>query len=78
MSSSRLPGKVMLPLTGKPLILRMYERVVLSKFSGKIVIAITDEMIDDELLKVCTQNIIETFRGNSFDLLDRHYKTAKK
>lgn len=78
MSSSRLPGKVMLPLTGKPLILRMYERVALSKFSGKIVIAITDEMIDDELLKVCTQNIIETFRGNSFDLLDRHYKTAKK
>jgi len=76
--SSRLPGKVMLPLEGKALILRMYERVALSKFSGKIVVAITDDFSDDELFQLLKQNNIETYRGNSTDLLDRHYQAAKK
>ena len=78
MGSSRLPGKVVLPLAGKPLILRLYERISLSKYAGKIVVAITDEQTDDELFKLCKQNNIETLRGNSLDLLDRHYQTAKK
>lgn len=78
MGSSRLPGKVLLPLAGKPLILRMYERVALSKLAGKIVMAITDEQLDNELFKLFKQNNIETFRGNSLDLLDRHYQAAKK
>jgi len=78
MGSSRLPGKVLLPLAGRPLILRMYERIALSKLAGKIVMAITDEQKDNELSKICKQNNIETFRGSSLDLLDRHYQTAKK
>ena len=78
MGSSRLPGKVLLPLAGKPLILRMYERVALSKLAGKIVVAITDEHLDDELFKLCKKNNIEIFRGSSIDLLDRHYQAAKK
>ena len=76
--SSRLAGKVLLPLAGKPLILRMYERVELSKLAGKIVVAITEEHSDDELFKICKQNKIDTFRGNPLDLLDRHYQAAKK
>jgi spore coat polysaccharide biosynthesis protein SpsF len=78
MGSSRLPGKVLLPLAGNPLILRMYERVSNAKYSGIIVVAITEENLDDELFKLCKQNNIETYRGNSLDLLDRHYQTAKK
>ena len=41
MGSTRLPGKVFLPLADKPLLLRMYERVSFSKFKGEVVIAIT-------------------------------------
>ena len=78
MGSTRLPGKVMLPLSGAPLILRMYERVSFSKAAGRIVVAITDDNADDKLYKYLLQNDIETFRGNSLDLLDRHYQTAKK
>lgn len=78
MGSSRLPGKVMLPLAGKPLILRMYERVSYSKFAGEIVIAATEDSSDNDLVKLCQQNKINVFRGHSLDLLDRHYKTAKK
>ena len=77
MGSSRLPGKVILPLAGEPLILRMHERVMNSKYVGQIVVAITAEQADDELFKLCKQNNIEVYRGNSLDLLDRHFQAAK-
>ncbi len=77
MGSSRLPGKVMFPLSHKPLILRMFERVAFSNYAGKIVIAVTDHHEDNELFKLCKQNNIEVYRGNSLDLLDRHFQVAK-
>lgn len=77
MDSSRLPEKVMLPLAGKPLILRMYERVAFSEYVGRIVIALTEDQADDELFKLCKQNNIEIYRGNTLDLLDRHIQVAK-
>ena len=77
MGSSRLPGKVILPLAGEPLILRMHERVLNSKYAGQIVVAITKEEVDDKLFKLCMQNNINVYRGNTFDLLDRHFQIAK-
>ena len=76
--SSRLPGKVILPLAGKPLLLRLYERVALSKYAGEIVIAITEDESDNELAVLCQNNYLNFFRGSTIDLLDRHFKTAKK
>ncbi|MEJ2504999.1 MAG: glycosyltransferase family protein [Ignavibacteriaceae bacterium] len=76
MGSTRLPNKVMMPLAGEPLLLRMYERVVASRLAGIIVIAVTEEKIDDPIEKSCKVNKIEYFRGHSTDLLDRHYKCA--
>ncbi|HEY6626151.1 MAG TPA: glycosyltransferase family protein [Ignavibacteriaceae bacterium] len=78
MGSTRLPGKVLLPLADKPLILRMYKRVAFSKYAGEIVIAITKDESDNQLFKLCKQNNINVFRGHSLDLLDRHYKAAKE
>ncbi len=78
MGSSRLPGKVLLPLADKPLLLRMYERVASANYSGEIVVAVTEDEIDNQLIKLCSRNKIQTFRGSSFDLLDRHYKAARK
>lgn len=77
MGSTRLPGKIFLPLADKPLILRMYERVKFSRYAGEIVIAITDDEADNHLFNLCKQNNLNVFRGNSIDLLDRHYKAAK-
>ncbi|MBE0573113.1 MAG: glycosyltransferase family protein [Ignavibacteriaceae bacterium] len=74
--STRLPGKVMLPLADKPLILRMYERVAFSKLAGEIVIAITDDESDNQLFNLCKKSKLNVFRGHSLDLLDRHYKAA--
>jgi spore coat polysaccharide biosynthesis protein SpsF len=78
MGSTRLPGKILLPLAGKSLLLRMYERVSLAKSAGEIVVALTNEELDDQLALLCQKNNIKIFRGSSFDLLDRHYKASKE
>jgi spore coat polysaccharide biosynthesis protein SpsF len=75
--SSRLPKKILLPLAGKPLLFRMYERVATSYLKGTIVIATTTDKSDDVVADICNQYSINCFRGHVIDLLDRHYKAAK-
>ncbi|MBX7042045.1 MAG: glycosyltransferase family protein [Ignavibacteria bacterium] len=74
--STRLPGKILMPLAGEPLLVRMYERVVSSDADLKAVIATTEEKEDDEVEDLCRAYDMECFRGHPYDLLDRHYKTA--
>jgi spore coat polysaccharide biosynthesis protein SpsF len=65
-----------MPLAGKPLLLRMYERVKASGYPLTIVIAIPDSPKDDNIYELCRENGINCFRGDECDLLDRHYKAA--
>ncbi|TRZ64162.1 acylneuraminate cytidylyltransferase [bacterium] len=74
--SSRLPDKIFLPLSGKPLLIRMYERVKSAKLSGEIIVATTTDASDDKVEELCKSEDISCFRGHPVDLLDRHYKTA--
>ena len=76
--SSRLPGKVLMPLAGAPLFVRQAERVKASKLCGAVVIATTTEEKDDVIEQICNKNNLECFRGDTLDLLDRHYKAAIK
>ncbi len=77
-SSTRLPGKVLLPLFGDTLLARMIERVSLAKRIGKIVIATTTSEEDAQIVEWCQQNQIEVYQGSKSDLLDRHYQVAIK
>jgi spore coat polysaccharide biosynthesis protein SpsF len=74
--SSRLPGKVLLPLASKPLLIRMAERVMHSKLTGTVVIATTTHPEDDEIAALCKTENIPCYRGHPTDLLDRHYQLA--
>ena len=47
MKSRRLPNKSLIDLSGKPNILRMVDRVKLSKLINKTIIATSDEFEDD-------------------------------
>lgn len=78
MSSTRLPGKVMLPILGKPLLIRMLERVNSAKLVGEVIVATSNNHDDDEIEKLCVDNNFICFRGHLTDLLDRHYQAAKK
>jgi spore coat polysaccharide biosynthesis protein SpsF len=77
-SSTRLPGKTLLPLCGEPLLVRMVERVNQSALKGKIVVATTTNPAEDSIEKICEEKKIDVFRGDEKDLLDRHYQAAKK
>ena len=77
MSSSRLPGKVMLPILGQPLLYRMIERVKAAELIGQLVIATSTNPEDDEIEKFCEEENLVCYRGHLTDLLDRHYQVAK-
>lgn len=77
MSSTRLPGKVLLPILGRPLLIRMIERVNSAKLIGQLVVATSVNSDDDEIEKLCADNGINCYRGHLTDLLDRHYQVGK-
>ena len=49
MSSSRLPGKVLKPLAGKPMIWHIYQRALKCQLVDKVIIATSTEKSDDPL-----------------------------
>jgi spore coat polysaccharide biosynthesis protein SpsF (cytidylyltransferase family) len=78
MSSTRLPGKIMLPLAGEPLIYRMIERLKKTKKIDLIVVA-TSKNPEDKIIKDITEQLnVEFFRGSLNDVRDRYYKASKK
>ena len=77
-SSSRLPGKVIKPILGKPMILHELERVQRSKHIDKIVLATSRDKSDDILADVVAASGIDVYRGSLEDVLDRYYQCAKQ
>ena len=75
--STRLPGKVLLPLAGAPALLRLVERVRAARFSGRLVVATTTLPEDDVLEGLCRGCDVDVFRGHPSDLLDRHVAAAR-
>jgi spore coat polysaccharide biosynthesis protein SpsF (cytidylyltransferase family) len=76
MGSTRLPGKVLQPLAGKPAILRMLERVAKSQTITELWLATSDLPRDDELAMVVESAGYRVFRGSEDDVLERYYKLA--
>lgn len=75
--SSRLPGKVMLPLAGEPLILRQLERIRRTRHEVSIIVAIPRSASDNALAELCSSAGYLVYRGDEFDLLDRHLRAAQ-
>jgi spore coat polysaccharide biosynthesis protein SpsF len=77
-SSTRLPGKVLRPIMGKPMLLQQIERLQRSKRLSNIVVATSDTVADDPLASLCLDHKIECYRGDLNDVLDRFYQAAVK
>lgn len=78
MSSSRLPGKVLLPLLGKPLLERMLERLRFCQTPFVTVVATSTDPSDDVIEQVCHAQNVPVYRGSLTDCLDRHYQIANQ
>jgi spore coat polysaccharide biosynthesis protein SpsF len=71
MTSSRLPGKVLLPATGKPLLAHLVDRLRLVPSIEKIVLATTINPTDDVLESFAREVGIACFRGSEDDVMER-------
>jgi spore coat polysaccharide biosynthesis protein SpsF len=77
MSSTRLPGKIMLTFSGKCLLAHIVERLTYSRTISDIVIATTINPADDLVVDWAEANHIKYFRGSESDVLNRYYEAAK-
>ena len=71
MSSSRLPGKVLSPLFGEPMIFRQIERLARARRIDRLVVATSTDGSDDALAEACAARGVAVFRGSLDDVLDR-------
>lgn len=72
MQSSRLPGKVMLPILGQPMLAWVVGRVELSQRVDSVVVAASDQPADQPIWDWCRQNNIPCVRGDQQDVLSRY------
>lgn len=75
MGSERLPGKVIKPIKGKPMILYTLDRLRQSKYIDKIILATSSRETESPLVEVCSNAGYEVFRGEENNVLKR-YKDA--
>ena len=78
MSSTRLPGKSMMPLAGRPLVFRMVERLKSCKKVDEIVLAIPDQPEDQVLADLAKELHISYFKGSPFDVRERYLNCARQ
>ncbi len=75
-NSTRLPGKVLKEVCGKPILERQLERLARVKTAARIVVATTSDATDESIALLCRRLAVDVFRGHPTDLLDRHYRAA--
>lgn len=77
MGSSRLPGKVLRSLNGKPMVIRVIERVARAELVEAVVAAIPMGSADDELNDTLRKHHVSVVRGPSEDVLARYRLAAE-
>ena len=76
MGSTRLPGKVLADLDGRPVLQWVVEAVRKIALVDNVVVATTDLSEDAEIEEWCGNFGVECFRGDSEDVLKRYYDCA--
>jgi spore coat polysaccharide biosynthesis protein SpsF len=77
LDSTRLHGKILKKVLGKPLLEHMIDRLQFSKYATDILIATTMKKIDDAIIDLAEKLHLSVYRGSENDVLDRYYKAAK-
>lgn len=77
MSSTRLPGKVLLPVNGTPMLKIQLTRLLKSQRANKVVVATSSQSSDNPIAALCQQLNIPCYRGELDDVLARFYGCAK-
>jgi spore coat polysaccharide biosynthesis protein SpsF len=77
MGSTRLPGKVLMDMGGKTVLARVVSRLRRATLLHELVVATTDSVADDAIVRECDRLGVLFFRGSENDVLDRYYQAAR-
>src|SRR5213082_1734395 len=77
MGSSRLFGKVMINIAGRPLLAYLVDRISRSRALDAIVVATTTNERDNTIIEECERRGIPNFRGSEDDVLSRYVSAAR-
>ncbi len=76
MGASRLPGKVLMPLAGRPVLEHVIRRCQHARLVDRVIVATTVDPQDLAVADLAASLGVEVFRGPVNDVLDRYYQTA--
>ena len=77
MGSKRLPGKMLLLVNGKPLLLFLIDRLLKAHSKESIIVATSNEIIDDKIFSLCNQNDINCYRGSEKNVYSRYKEISE-
>jgi spore coat polysaccharide biosynthesis protein SpsF len=77
MGSTRLPGKVLAEIEGRPMLWHVLQRTQAADSLDEVVVATTTEPADDLIVSLCRESGTVCFRGSEKDVLDRYYQAAR-
>jgi len=78
MGSTRLPGKVMLKLVGKPVLWHIYNRLKNCNLLDLVVVSTGEYEKNRDICEFASLNNIPFYSGSETEMIDRIYQTAKK
>jgi spore coat polysaccharide biosynthesis protein SpsF len=78
MTSTRLPGKVLLPVLGRPMFSFQIERLKKVRGANQIIVATTVNSTDDPIVAFCADESLDHVRGSEHDVLSRYVLAAHK
>ncbi|HHQ47945.1 MAG TPA: acylneuraminate cytidylyltransferase, partial [Acidobacteria bacterium] len=78
MGSTRLPGKVLMDLAGRPVLGWAVERLRRAGTLDELVVATSDRDGDDPIVVFCERMDVPCYRGSEDDVLDRYYRAARR
>lgn len=78
MGSTRLPGKVLLPILGQPMLALQLERIAAARLVDRVVIATSGHPSDLAVQQFAQIKGIFCIRGAVDDVLDRYHQAAKR
>lgn len=76
MGSTRLPGKILKPIMGRPMLDYLIERIHRVDTPHTLIIATTTNPQDEAIESFAKKENIKVFRGSEEDVLDRYYQTC--
>ncbi len=76
MGSTRLPGKVLKPILGRPMLWYIVQRIRWVPGLAQVVVATSDQPGDEPIRRFCRDHRIAMFAGSEDDVLDRFYRAA--